>query len=192
MAGPLDVRRALREDDVAGSAIGSGEGSRRRAAAGAFAAAVLAVLVGVGACGSDGDGSPTPSGAAAVVRTVFAAGNPAAAPGQRLELVRYTIPPHTKLAAHHHPGTQLALIESGTLTYTVIEGSVVVHAPDDSTRTIGPGETDTIKAGEWIAETERVVHYGSNATDQPLVILVSSLLAVGEPAAIPESPAPST
>jgi len=125
------------------------------------------------------------------VRTILAGGDPAAAPGERLELARYTIQPHTKLAAHHHPGMQLALIETGTLTYTVISGSVDVHATDGSTRTISAGKTGTINAGEWIAENEQIVHFGENGTDMPLAILASSLFMAGAPPAIVVSPAPS-
>jgi quercetin dioxygenase-like cupin family protein len=133
---------------------------------------------------------PTSSSASTVVRTVLAAGQPSAAPDQNLELVRYTIPPHTKLAAHHHPGMQLALIESGSLTYSVISGTIVVHQVDGGTRPIGPGETGTIEPGEWIAETEPIVHFGANDTDQPIVILVASLLAADEPPAIAVTPSP--
>src|SRR5204863_4380876 len=126
------------------------------------------------------------------VRTVLAGGDPSGAPGQRMELARYTIPPRTKLVAHHHPGMQLAYIESGALTYTVIAGTVTVHAADGSMRAIGPGQTGTIKAGEWIAETEEIVHFGANDTDQPIVILASSLFLAGQPPAIPVSPTPSS
>src|SRR5829696_5023349 len=60
----------------------------------------------------------------AVVRDVLAADLPAAAPGQELQLVRYVIQPDTRLATHIHPGTQIASIEAGVLTYTVVTGEV--------------------------------------------------------------------
>jgi len=155
-------------------------------------ASLLMLVVGVAVACSP---APAASGAgaspAAVVRSILAGGDPVAASGQRLELVRYTIQPHTKLAAHHHPGMQLALIESGTLTYTVISGSVDIHKPDGTTSTISAGQTGTIGPGEWIVEDEQIVHFGENATDQLVVILASSLLEAGEPPAIPVSPAPS-
>ena len=87
---------------------------------------------------------------------------------------------------------QLAFIESGTLTYTVISGAVEVHARDGTTRTIGPGQTGTIGAGEWIAENEQIVHFGENSTDQPVMILASSLFMAGDPPAILVSPAPAS
>jgi quercetin dioxygenase-like cupin family protein len=160
------------------------------------AVALVAIGLIFGACGATPAASapaasaPGPS-PAPVVRAILAGGDPAAAPGQRLELARYTIQPHTKLAAHHHPGMQLALIETGTLTYTVISGSVDVHAADGTTRTISAGQTGTINAGEWIAENEQIVHFGENGTDKPLTILASSLFLAGAPPAIVVSPAPS-
>ncbi len=160
---------------------------------------ILAVSLLLAACAAASSGTPaTTPGATAgastapVVRSVLAAGQPSSAPGENLELVRYTIAPHTALAPHHHPGMQLAIIESGTLTYSVIDGTIVVHAADGSTRTIGPGETDTIGPGEWIAETPSIVHYGANDTDAPVVILAASLLAADEPPAIAVTPSPSS
>ena len=53
--------------------------------------------------------------------------NPRGAPGRTLGLSRVTIPPHTALAPHHHPGYQIAYIERGTLTYTVRTGVVRIY-----------------------------------------------------------------
>lgn len=169
---------------------------RARSLRAAAATAALALSILLAACGAAASSPASPATAASpgasvppVVRAVLAAGQPSAAPGNNLELVRYTIQPGTKLVAHHHPGMQLALIESGTLTYTVIEGTVTVHQADGGTRTIGAGETGKIAPGEWIAEDETVVHFGANEGTEPVVILASSLLDAAEKPAIPvESP----
>jgi quercetin dioxygenase-like cupin family protein len=121
-----------------------------------------------------------------VVRTVLASGVPLVAPADKLELARYVIQPGTQLVAHHHPGMQLAFIESGTLTYTVLVGTVTVHQADGGTRTIASGQTGTIAAGEWIAEDETIHHFGKNAGTVPVVILASSLLEADQPPAIPD------
>jgi quercetin dioxygenase-like cupin family protein len=167
-----------------------------RVLAGLFLAFVaLAVLACAGSAGSSGGVAPAAVASGSippVVRSVLAASQPSAAPDDNLELVRYTIQPWTQLAAHRHPGTQLALIESGTLTYTVIEGEVTVHQVDGGSRVIGPGDTGSIAPGEWIMEHEGIVHFGANEGDVPVVILASSLLEADEPPAIPiESPAPT-
>jgi quercetin dioxygenase-like cupin family protein len=153
----------------------------------------MAVVLAIAACGSTASSGAAASGSSAVtVRTVLASGAPSQAPGYEMDLARYTIPPHTKLAAHHHPGMQLAYIESGTLTYTVVQGTVTVHAAGGSTRQISAGQTGTIATGEWLTETPDIVHFGENATDQPITILASSLFAQGQPPAIPVSPAPTS
>jgi quercetin dioxygenase-like cupin family protein len=160
---------------------------------GVVIAIAVASAVAVAGCSTGSSGaSGSPAAASAVtVRTVLASGAPSMAAGYEMDLAHYTIPPHTKLATHHHPGMQLAYIESGTLTYTVIEGTVTVHAADGSTRQIAPGATDTIRTGEWLTETPEIVHFGENATDQPISILASSLFVQGDPPAIVASPAPS-
>jgi quercetin dioxygenase-like cupin family protein len=157
-------------------------------------AAILVLAVLAAGCSATPAISPVVTAGASivpVVRTILAGGEPAGAAGQRLELARYTIQPHTKLAAHHHPGMQLAFIEAGRLTYTVISGTVTVHAKDGGTRTIGAGQTGVIEAGEWIAEDEQIVHFGANDTDQVVLILASSLFLDGSPPAILVSPAPA-
>ena len=156
---------------------------------------IAVVAMACGSVGSDVGASPAAVASGSippVVRSVLAAAQPSGAPADNLELVRYTIQPGTALAPHRHPGTQLALVESGTLTYTVIEGEVMIHQVDGGSRVIGPGDTATIEAGEWIMEDEGIVHFGANDGDVPVVILASSLLEADEPPAIPvESPAAS-
>lgn len=144
------------------------------------------------ACGGGSTASGTSPGANVppVVRAVLAAGNPSAAADRNLELVRYTIQPGTTLALHRHPGMQLAWIELGVLTYTVEVGKVTVHRVDGSTIDVRPGETVRIVAGEWLAETELVVHFGANEGPDVVVILAASLLQAGESPAIP-MPSPS-
>lgn len=162
-------------------------------------AAILALLAAVAACTPanpatrpGGDVVPAAS-VAPVVRTVLAEAVPDDARSLDLELVRYVIQPGTTLATHHHPGTQVAMIESGRLTYTVVSGGdVVVHQVDGGTRTIRPGMTDVIVAGEWIVEREPVIHYGANLTKEVVEILATTLLRDGQPAAIPDpTPAPT-
>lgn len=68
---------------------------------------------------------------------------------------------------------------------------VAVHEADGGDRTIGPGQTSQIAAGEWIAEHEGVVQFGENGGTVPVIILASSLLEGDQPAAIPVSPAPT-
>ncbi len=146
-------------------------------------------LAGVGGGAFDAVGAHTGTlegtpASGAVVREVLSSGLPAAAPGDVLELVRYTIPAGTQLPAHTHPGMQVARIESGTLHYTVLAGEVpVTRAPGSDPGlpdavTAGGGEV-AIGPGDAFAEAAGVAHYGRNAGPEPVVILVASLFTSG-------------
>lgn len=86
---------------------------------------MVMMLGGAGITTSAQDEAPS-TPAVAVTREVINEGHPDAAPGQVLQLVRYTIPPHMVLPVHIHPGMQVVVVESGTLHYTVVEGSVPI------------------------------------------------------------------
>lgn len=126
-----------------------------------------------------------------VVREILSSGEPVSAPGQVLELVQYTIPPDLTLAIHRHPGMQTALIVSGTLHYTVLEGTVPLYrAADPETMvpvTAKDGEI-TIEPGDAFSEPEGVIHFGRNGGPEPVVILVASLFVADEPPAILVTP----
>lgn len=106
-----------------------------------------------------------------------------------LSLGRVTVMPGAKLASHHHPGTQVAYIANGTLTYTVETGKVVVMrgSAEDPTvvRTIRAGQTGQIRTGSWIAEQPSEVHHAANKGTVPVVIYLSTLFRTGAPASLP-------
>ncbi len=130
-------------------------------------------------------------GAAQATRTALAqAVNPAGAKGRTLGLSRVAIPAHTRLGLHRHPGTQIAYVRRGTLTYTVRTGMVNVYrGPADEdpriVRRVRAGHTGKVHAGEWVIERPRVVHFGANNGDRPVVILLATLFRNGRPASIP-------
>lgn len=161
--------------------------NRIRIGIGMVLALVCVLLVSLGS-GTIGAQTGTPAGSGGVVREVLSTGNPTAAPGEMLELVRYTIPAGTQLPAHTHPGMQTALIESGTLHYTVLVGEVPVTRAAGSDPaapaavTASSGEV-AIEPGDAFVEAEGVVHYGRNLGPEPVVILVASLFTIGEPPA---------
>jgi hypothetical protein len=96
------------------------------------ASALLASGAGIGWAAGGADPAP-----ATVAREPLAqADHPRGADDKTLGLSRVTIMPGSVLASHHHPGTQIAYIAGGTLTYSVETGSVkVMTGPsDDPTR----------------------------------------------------------
>ena len=113
------------------------------------------------------------------------------APGQVVVLSRVVIPVGQELPPHTHPGPQLAVIEQGTLTYTIYKGSVqVTHAagmPDAKVETVNAGQTIDLKAGDSIIEQPGMEHRAQNKGDVPIIIYLSSLFPEGAPAS---SPAP--
>jgi quercetin dioxygenase-like cupin family protein len=151
--------------------------------------AVVALLPAAGvaaralAADAQADKAPTREALAQVVK-------PPGAPGRTLGLSRVTIPAHTALAPHRHPGDQIAYIERGTLTYTVRTGVVRVYrgAADASPRlvsTVRAGQTRRVPAGEWVVERQGDVHFGANRERRPVVILLATLFTTGSPASIP-------
>ena len=116
--------------------------------------------------------------------------DPAGGPGRTLGLSRVTIPAHTRLGLHRHPGTQIAYVQKGTLTYTVMTGVVTVYrgAADQNpqvVRRVGAGQTGRVQAGEWVVEPPSAVHFGANHGDSQVRILLATLFKNGSPPSIP-------
>jgi quercetin dioxygenase-like cupin family protein len=81
---------------------------------------------------------------------------PAYPKGQpEVSIVRYTIPPKTRMALHKH-----TVINAGVL----LKGKLTVVAEDDKVL--------EMKAGDAIVELVDKWHYGVNSTDEPAEILV--------------------
>jgi quercetin dioxygenase-like cupin family protein len=112
------------------------------------------------------------------------------APGRTMVLSKVIVEPGARLALHHHLGTQISRIASGTLTYTVRQGSAVVNEGDAEkdqrrVRTIAAGQTARVKAGQWLVEQPSDVHEAANRGGTPVVIYLSTLLKTGAPPATP-------
>lgn len=118
---------------------------------------------------------------AAVVREVVNEGHPEAAQGQVLQLVRYYIPPNISLPIHIHPGMQVAYVESGTLTYTVVEGTATYIRANGEMGELNAGETADFVIGDSVVEPQGMVHFGENKTDKPVILLVASLFEADVP-----------
>ncbi len=154
-------------------------------------AAVAAIaLLPVTAAGAYAAGRAAQDAPPAAKRTDLALlENPAGARGRTLGLSRVTIPPHTALALHRHPGNQIAAVRRGTLTYTVRTGTVAIYrgpatADARPVRLVRAGQTARVHAGEWVVEAPGDVHFGANRGDTPVVILLATLFRNGAPPSI--------
>jgi quercetin dioxygenase-like cupin family protein len=115
------------------------------------------------------------------------------APDRTMVLSRVEVEPGAKLALHHHLGTQISHIESGTLTYTVRRGSAIVREGESDqqprlVRTIEAGQTARIRPGQWLVEQPSDIHEAANRGRAPVVIYLATLLKTGAPPATPVSP----
>ena len=101
---------------------------------------VVALVPAAGAAGHSLD-ADAQSGQAPTRESLAQVVKPPGAPGRTLGLSRVTIPPHTALAPHRHPGDQIAYIERGTLTYTVRTGVVRIFLTQSSCGTRPSGSS---------------------------------------------------
>jgi quercetin dioxygenase-like cupin family protein len=107
-----------------------------------------------------------------------------AAPGEILTLTRYIIPPGAELPVHTHPGVQMASVESGVFTYTVVEGEVYVTRADDTEETFSSGDTVTFNEGDSWIEPEGMIHFAQNLSDGEVILISTALLDSDEDATI--------
>ncbi len=138
-----------------------------------------------------GGRAPSRDDPAPVVREALAqTSKPRGAPDRTLALTRITIQPGTQLALHHHPGTQIAYVDKGVLTYTVEQGTArIKRGPADDhpvlVRKLEAGDTAEDQAGPVDRRAaERPPPRGQRG-DKPIVLYLSTLFPVGAPPSIP-------
>lgn len=112
------------------------------------------------------------------------------APNRTMVLSRVVVEPGARLALHHHLGTQISRVVSGTLAYTVRKGSATLEEGDAekdprTVRTIEAGQTARIHPGQWLVEQPSDLHEAANRGDAPVVIYLATLLQKGAPPATP-------
>jgi quercetin dioxygenase-like cupin family protein len=112
------------------------------------------------------------------------------APGRTMVLSRVTVPAGAKLAVHHHLGTQISRVVSGTLSYTVRRGKAELFEGESDeeprlVRVISAGKTAQIRAGQWLVEQPSDIHQAANCGSSPVVIYLATLLKDG---AAPSTP----
>lgn len=154
-----------------------------------FGLAVGLLLVGAAACESDDEAATEWSDVEDIRRDVLGEATMEQAPGQILELSRVIIPAGQSIDPHTHPGTQMAVILQGTLTYTIISGEVTVTRDagtgDEREERFGAGETTDIEPGDSLVEPKGMEHEAENRGDEPVVISLASLFETGAPASSP-------
>lgn len=149
-----------------------------------IALALLSLLALSGLVAVAQDATPAP-GSVGVTTDILGNGQPDAAPGEALGMRRNTFAPGGMVPPHMHPGALVLHVESGELTYTVIEGNVQIQRAATAgtpgpTEQLGPGQETVLRAGDWLFE-QGVVHSARNATSGETVVLVASLTTADMP-----------
>lgn len=140
-----------------------------------------------------GASSPTP---APVRKALAQTERVQGAPGRTMVLSKVTVPPGARLAVHHHLGTQISRVVSGTLTYTVRRGEAELFEGESDSeprriRDIVAGQTAEIRAGRWLVEQPSDIHQAANRGSVPVVIYLATLLRDGAPPSTPVDPNPA-
>lgn len=131
------------------------------------------------------------SGEPTAVRSALAQSeNVQGAPSRTMVLSKVVVQPGAHLALHHHLGTQISRVVAGTLTYTVRQGSAVLHSGEADQqpkliRRIQADQTARIQPGQWLVEQPSDVHEAANRGSKPVVIYLATLLKTGAPPATP-------
>lgn len=148
------------------------------------------ILIGAGCTASRGISTPPPT-SADVDRVILDETPNPGDPNQILELTRVTIGPGTRIPPHTHPGPQLGILVSGTLSYRVIEGEAYIRRRAGNragpAEILSPGEPTELRTGDSIHEPTGMIHAAANEGEDAVVIYVSSLFPLGKPIS---SPAP--
>jgi quercetin dioxygenase-like cupin family protein len=107
------------------------------------------------------------------------------APGYDEYLMRVTIQPGAKLASHRHPGTQIARIEQGELTYTIESGvaEVARNGASAPSEQVTSGDV-VLRPGDTVYENPELIHHAENRGGQPVIVHLGALLQTGQPVAI--------
>lgn len=157
---------------------------------------MIGVLIAPGqALGNLQHHNATPAPGTGVTTEVLGAGQPETASGQSLVLLRVTFEPGAEAAPHTHPGASVFYIESGEITFMLV-GGVATLTPAGGTPD-APSATEELTAGsEVVLQGGDMVYYQADAVlaerndgDESVVILISNLRGVDEPARLPATPA---
>jgi quercetin dioxygenase-like cupin family protein len=144
-----------------------------------------------GSPAADGDPIAVLELAPGVTAEIFGAAPSALAPGQTLDLARFTFQPGAEIFPHGHPGTTLLGVESGSFGWTLVAGAAHVvrgaasGAPGATEDLTAPGVDVVLEPGDAIYYEADVVHTARGAGDEPTVVLGTFILETGQPLLMP-------
>jgi quercetin dioxygenase-like cupin family protein len=122
---------------------------------------------------------------------VFAGAPSDRAPDQTVYLARFVIQPGAEIYPHSHPGTVVLGVASGSLGWTLLEGTAHVvrgaaaGATGPTEDLTEPGTEVILEPGDAIFYEDDIVHTARGAGDEETVVLGTLLLTSGEPLLMP-------
>ena len=122
-----------------------------------------------------------------VTAEVFAAAPSARAPDQTVYLARFVFQPGAEIFPHSHPGTVVLGVASGSIGWTLLEGSAHVvrgaaaGATGPTEDLTAPGTEVILEPGDAIFYEDDVVHTARGAGDDEAVVFGTLVLTTGEP-----------
>ena len=139
---------------------------------------MLAIASPASAAGKD---SGTPAAAPTCMTGVeiqpLAQAMPPDAGGRALIVARLTIAPAGGFDVHTHPGMLTVTVDSGHLTFTQIdEGKMVVNRAGGTTEPVVVNKDVVLGAGDWLVESEGMLHMAWNTSGEPTVVILSGLI----------------
>ncbi len=117
-----------------------------------------------------------------LLRTTLADGLPAAP--SLVRLLRITLAPGAAVPMHSHPGPEMNVVESGTLTIEVDGEAILTRAGAAAGPEATPpaaGQAFEMGAGDQITFLEGTPFSLRNEGDEPVVLLSTVVLAAGDP-----------
>jgi len=108
---------------------------------------------------------------------------PAAAPGQIMQVLKLTLEPGTTIAQHHHPGSVIISVASGQFTTSFVESSAMLtRAGATEAEAVDAGEEYVMNPGDTVAyDASTTGHVMKNSGTEPLVLIASVLFEDGQP-----------
>lgn len=158
----------------------------RRMIAFAFAFVALFALV-LAAPGDSQAQNGTPPSAAVTV-DILGKGQTAVAPGRTLLLQQRAFPAGSDTGAHAAAGPVVLSVESGSVVFTVVQGSALVtRAGSTATEPVSANSSVTLNLGDSVSYDQGVVHDVKNAGSTTAVTLEARLnpTAAATPTATP-------
>lgn len=141
---------------------------------------VLGTLALPGAASAAGQATATPTMPSCMVGVEIqplAQGMPPDAGGRALIVARLTIAPGGGFDVHTHPGMLTVTVDSGHLTFTQVDdGEMVLNRADATTEPIVKNDDVILDSGDWLVESEGMLHMAWNRSDEPTVVILSGLV----------------